>query len=345
MMHKLKSLSWSKRHIWFAVYAIILLYVIFDRRMHVLMNETLLVGIPLMLVAMGGLYSERSGIVNIALEGIMIFGAFVAFTFAHVVNIYTLNPQLVLVILLIVGGLAGVLLSLLHAFSSINMRANQVISGTALNLFAPAFSVVMMKFLVGKEEVETALPIIRRLPILSDIPVIGRIFFTDFLLTIYIGLLIFAVATFVLYKTRFGLRLRACGENPQAADAAGINVYRMRYAGVMISGLLAGIGGVSLIIFITSLFKGNASGYGFLALAVLISGQWNPFKVISFSLLFAFLSRLAYATSSFPLLQQLGNAEVYRMLPYFATLVVLAFMSKNSRAPKAAGEPYDQGKR
>ena len=184
---------------------------------------------------------------------------------------------------------------------------------------------------------------------LGDIPVIGQLFFQRTYITVYIGLALLAIVTVIFYKTRFGLRLRACGEHPHAADSVGINVYFMRYAGVSLSGILGGIGGFFYAVGITD---GNVSGhtgvagFGFLALAVMIFGQWKPIRIFFAALFFAFLRTLAYSVSLIPFLANLGiDQTYYKMLPYVATMVVLAFTSKRSRAPKSAGIPYDKSER
>ena len=313
-----------------------------------LFRQTLLFSIPLLVVALGGMFSERSGVVNIALEGIMIFGAFVSIFFIHTMqNSGALSRQTLLIVALIIAGVSGILLSLLHAFAAIHMKADQTISGTALNLFAPAFGIFMAKMIQSTQNIRFTNEFrIEEVPVLSKIPVIGDIFFKQTYITTYLGLLILAISAFVLYKTRFGLRLRACGENPQAVDSAGISVYKIRYAGVLISGLLGGIGGLIYIIPISTEYSSSVAGYGFLALAVLIFGQWRPLRILMAAFFFGFAKTIANAYSGVPFLLGLGIPKlVFQLLPYAATLVLLAFTSKNSAAPRASGEPYDKSKR
>ena len=316
-----------------------------------IVRVSLFVAIPLIIVATAGLYSERSGVVNIALEGIMTFGIVFGALFSHYANEAGLTGFPLFLVGLVAAGIAGTLLSILHAFASVNMKANQVISGTALNIFAPAFGIFMARALFdgyGKIPLPQSAMFIRESGFLSQIPILGDILFTKTFPTILTGIVIFVVATVVMYTTKFGLRLRACGEHPQAADAAGINVARMRYAGVMISGLLAGMGGFMFQIPISRNYDPlfAAAGYGFLALAVLISGQWKPLRILAVGLLFGFVARLSSMNVLIPALNNLDlPTEVYYMIPYVATIIVLAFTSKNSMAPKAAGEPYDAGKR
>ncbi len=303
--------------------------------------------IPLTVVALGGMFSERSGIVNIALEGIMVFGASLGIFFVYFFE-GTFPPQIMLIFALIVALISGVVFSLLHAYASVNLKANQVISGTALNLFATSFHVFIARLVTptGVEGVKfNNVFRIATIPVLSDIPIIGPILFTNTYLTTFIGFIILAIASFVLYKTRFGLRLRACGEHPQAADSVGINVNRMRYMGVMISGALAGIGGLILVVPSTVEYAGVVSGYGFLALAVLIFGQWKPSKIILAAAFFGLMQTISNS-SGLNFFINLGiHKYFYQIMPYVATLIVLTFTSKRSAGPKAAGEPYDPGKR
>ncbi|TNF07717.1 MAG: ABC transporter permease [Bacillota bacterium] len=303
--------------------------------------------IPLILVAYGGLYSERSGVVNIALEGIMIFGAFIGIIFLERTQNGSMNSQLAYFIAIIIAGLSGIIFSLIHAFASINMKANQIISGTALNLLAPSFALFLIKIMYGGEDIAFRDNyFVRDMGFLSDIPVIGPIFFQRTYFSTFYAIVIIIIVAILLYKTRLGLRLRACGEHPHAADAAGINVKKMRYIGVMMSGLLAGIGGLVLIIPLDVAFRATASGYGFLALGILISGQWKPFRIIVVAIFFGFMLNLSGAYPSIAFLRNLELPDkLYSIFPFVLTLIVLVFASKNSQAPKAAGEPYDQGKR
>jgi simple sugar transport system permease protein len=304
--------------------------------------------IPLLIVALGGMFSERSGVVNIALEGIMVVGAFCSIFFINKMQ-HLMSGQLLLLLAILVAAASGMLFSLLHAYAAINLRSDQTISGTALNMFAPAFAIYMARMLQPNNVQQVAFTNtfrIRSVPVLGNIPVLGPIFFQNTYITTYIGLVILAVSAFVLYKTRFGLRLRSCGEHPQAADSVGINVYRIRYAGVMISGALAGLGGLVFVIPTSTNFNATVSGYGFLALAVLIFGQWKPLRIFFAALFFGLMKTIASAYSGISFLQGLPiPSDIYKMIPYIATLIVLAFTSKNSQAPKASGVPYDRGRR
>lgn len=315
-----------------------------------LIQNMLPVGIALLLVALGGMFSERSGIINIALEGIMLFGAFFGALFVLSVQKSGMGAQTILLLGMLVAAISGWLYSLLLAFASVNMKADQVITGTALNMLIPAVILLFSKMFFGSDGVTTNISFyIRKIPVLGDIPILGPLFFRNTYLTVIIGFVLLAIAVVLLYKTKFGLRLRACGEHPHAADSVGINVYLMRYAGVSLSGILGGIGG---FFYSVGVLDGNISGhtgvagFGFLALAVMIFGQWKPLRILGAAMFFAFLRTLAYSISLIPFLYSLGiNQNYYKMLPYLATMVVLALTSKHSRAPKAEGIPYDKSQR
>ena len=319
-----------------------------------IMQHTMFFMVPLMVVALGGLFSEKSGVVNIALEGKMILGAF---TGILTISLYQdrLPGYPILFIALLVAIATGILVSLLHAYAAINLKANQVISGIAINMFAPAFAIYSARIITGTQNVNfTDQFRIGSVPLLGDIPVIGRMFFQNTYITTYLGFLILAIGSFVIYKTKFGLRLRACGEHPGAADSVGISVAKMRYSGVILSGALAGLGGVMLVIPAFTVFSGTVSGYGFLALAVLIFGGWNPIKIIFAAFFFGLMQAIAASytgiANEVPIdflrdLILLVPAHFYRMFPYVATLILLAFTSKKTVAPKALGIPYDKGQR
>jgi ABC-type uncharacterized transport system permease subunit len=311
-----------------------------------LIQQTMFFSIPLLIVALGGMFSERSGVINIALEGIMVMGAFISIGFINVFQ-DRLSGQGLFLLAFLVAAVAGALFSLLHAFASVNLKADQTISGTALNMFAPAFALFMARMVQGKSQVPfTDTFHIERVPVLGDIPVIGPMFFQNCYLSTYIGILIFIAASVLIIRTRFGLRLRACGEHPQAADSVGINVYKIRYAGVLISGVLAGVGGLIFVIPTSTNFNASVAGYGFLALAVLIFGQWRTKGILGAAFFFGILKTLASAYSGIPVIKDLPIPnEIYKMLPYVVTLIVLAFSSGKSKAPKAEGIPYDKGSR
>ena len=311
--------------------------------LYFLAQQTMFFAIPLLIVALGGMFSERSGVVNIALEGIMIMGAFTSILFIYFTQ-DAVHGQLLLILAVLVAGASGLVFSLLHAYASINMKADQVISGTALNMMAPAVAIFAARMIRGVQQIPFINQFhIKSVPLLGKIPVVGPMLFQNAYITTYIGFGILVVSSVVLYKTRFGLRLRACGEHPQAADSVGINVYKIRYMGVMISGMLGGIGGLIFVIPTSTDFNASVAGYGFLALAVLIFGQWKPWRIFYSALFFGIMKTIASAYSSVPFMQDLPvSNEIYKMVPYIATLVVLAFSSKRSQAPKASGQPYNK---
>lgn len=313
-----------------------------------LFQQMMFFSIPLLIVALGGMFSERSGVVNIALEGIMVMGAFCSIFFLNKTQSF-MSGQGQLVLALLIAASAGLLFSLLHAYAAISLRSDQTISGTALNMFAPAFAIYMARTLQenGVQQIQFANTFrIKHVPVLGDIPFLGPLLFQNTYITTYIGFVILVAAAIVLYKTRFGLRLRACGEHPQAADSVGINVYRIRYAGVLISGALAGMGGLIFVVPTSTNFNATVAGYGFLALAVLIFGQWKPLRILFAALFFGLMKTVAASYSGISFLKGMPiPSDVYKMIPYIATLIVLAFTSKQSQAPRASGIPYDKGSR
>lgn len=252
-----------------------------------LFQQTMYFFIPLLIVALAGMFSERGGIVNIALEGTMIIGALTGILLINIAG-DSMSGQGLLLLALLMAGLTGLVFSLLLGYAAINLKANQIIVGTALNLLSPAVSIFVARIFFGVQQITFSNTFrIESVPILGDIPILGPMLFQNAYLTTYLGILIFVISWVLLSRTRFGLRLRACGEHPQAADSVGINVYRMRYAGVLLSGFLGGIGGLIFVIPTSTSFNASVSGYGFLALAVLIFGQWKPGKIF-----FAALSSL-----------------------------------------------------
>ena len=313
--------------------------------MLLLLQYTLIFASVLLLVALGGCFSEHSGVINIGLEGIMVMGALGG---ALMMKFLPAGTSAFLVVLLTVLAsiLLGLIYSLLLAVAAVNFKADQTLVGTAMNLLGTAAATVFVKAMntaADPDNVSSAIQYLNgRKAFLVDI---GGFEFNWCMLLAVIALVI---AYVVLYKTRFGLRLCACGEHPQAADSVGINVYRMRYAGVLISGVLGGLGGIVYIIAGVSewKFENGVAGFGFLALAVMIFGQWKPTRIALAALLFGFFRALGNVYSGFDLLSSLNlPSSVYNMLPYIISLVVLAFTSQKSRAPKAEGIPYDKGQR
>lgn len=311
-----------------------------------IMRQTLYVAVPLMIVALGGLFSERSGIINIALEGIMVFASFFGILIMHILE-DSMSGQALYLIALLVAALSGMFIAAFHAYASINMNADQTISGTAINLFAPAFTIYTARLFYSVKEIPFKNTfLIREIPILSKIPLLGPVLFQRTYISTFIGIVLLFFVRFLMYETRFGLRLRAAGDNPHALEAAGVSVHRMRWLAVVISGALAGMGGLMLTVPISTAFSGTANGYGFLAIAILIFGQWQPRPILYTSLFFSLTLVISNTYSAIPFLLRLNiPEEIFKMLPYLATLIVLFFTSKTSTAPKALGEPYDQGKR
>lgn len=314
--------------------------------MVLLLQYTLIFASVLMLVALGGCFAERSGVINIGLEGIMVIGALGGALVMKFLPV-TVGAPVMVIVTILAAAVFGLLFSLLLAVAAINFKADQTITGTAMNMLATAGATVAVKAMntaasggndVSSDIVYTAakdLFIVR----------LGSFEFNWFML---VAALCLGISFVVLYKTRFGLRLRACGEHPQAADSVGINVYKMRYAGVLISGLLGGLGGIVYITAGVSVwkFENGVAGFGFLALAVMIFGAWHPLKIALAALLFGFFRALGNVYSGFDFMMALNiPSVVYNMLPYIISLVVLAFTSKKSRAPKAEGIPYDKGTR
>ena len=340
-----------------------------------IIQQTLLYAVPLMIVALAGVFAERSGIINLALEGIMIFGAFIGVLFVRsmqdmdvFLNAARQGSWLTLqgleILAMLVSAALGALFSLLLSFASINLKADQTIGGTALNLMAPAMVLFLIRIIDGQNILDMKTGdsatwfMLKKstfgIPKSQNIGFFGETFLNKVYLATYICILLFIIMSILLYKTRFGLRLRACGENPQAADSLGINVYKMRYAGTTISGALAGMGGFVYALTTTNCTSnGDVAGFGFLALAVMIFGNWKPLNIAGASLLFGLFKCIAAAYSSIDIngdgvymLAEIGiSSHLYRMLPYLVTLVVLAFTSKKSRAPKAEGIPYEKGSR
>lgn len=321
-----------------------------------LFTSTLETMIPLLIVAIGAMICEKSGVTNIALEGIMIFGAFVGCWFVKIVEPETLvlaaqqtNGEKSVLFLggALVGGIAGLLFSWLHAYASISMKADQTISATALNLVAPAIAIFVARSVLGGRHIEYKTTFkMAEVGAFADIPVLGDLFFKNVNVGFYLGIVILLVAYVFLYKTKTGLRLMACGENPHAADSLGVNIYRIRYGAVLTSGFLGGLGGFVFAVSMGKSFEGTVSGFGFLAIAVLIFGNWRPFRVLFAAFFFGLMKTVAISYSAIPFLSVLNiNTNLYKMIPYVATLFVLIATSKSSHAPKAAGKIYDQGTR
>ena len=342
--------------------------------MSFLIRQTLVYAIPLMIVALAGIFAERSGIINLALEGIMIFGAFSGVLLVRILQSFGLfdaakeagwmHLQGYLLLVMLGAAILGAIFAMLLAFAAINLKADQTIGGTALNMLAPALVLFFVRILANQNVLlllsgDSASWFMVKKTMLgfekdAQLSMLGEAFLNKVYLTTYFCILIFIILSILLYKTRFGLRLRACGENPQAAASLGINVLKMRYIGVAISGALAGMGGfVYAVTTCNCSASGDVAGFGFLALAVMIFGNWKPLNVAGGALLFGLFKCIAASYSTLDIngdgvfwLSEIGiNSSFYRLLPYLITLLVLAFTSKSSRAPKAEGIPYDKSTR
>lgn len=311
----------------------------------IVVSSALVYSAPLVFTALGGTFSERSGIVNVGLEGIMVMGAFssVVFNLTFGESIGGSTPWLGL----LVGGLTGVIFSLIHALATVNFRADHIISGTVINMLAPSLAIFLTRVLYENHG-QTAMIQYgfgkTTIPVLSKIPFIGPIFFTGTSLPAYLSIVVAVIAYIVLFKTTFGLRLRSVGEHPQAADTLGINVYGMRYAGVLISGLLGGIGGaivaqsISLNFSITTI-----AGQGFIAMAAMIFGKWNPIGAMGAALFFGLAQSLSVIGSYIPIIQDIPSVWL-EIAPYLLTIIVLVLFIGNSEGPAANGSTYVKSK-
>ena len=313
--------------------------------MLLLIQYTLIFASVLLLVALGGCFSEHSGVINLGLEGIMVIGALGgALMMRYLPDSMAAFPTIILVLL---GAVVfGVAYSALLGVACINFKADQTIVGTALNMLGVAAATVLVKAINTAADPNNVSSEIQYVEAKKKFLVsIGGFEFNWFML---IAVVMLVVAYVVLYKTKFGLRLMACGEHPQAADSVGINVLKMRWCGVLISGMYGGLGGICYILAGVSLwkFENGVAGFGFLSLAVMIFGQWKPTRIALAALLFGLFRALSNVYFGFPALMALNiPGSVYNMMPYVISLVVLAFTSKKSRAPKAEGIPYDKGQR
>ena len=321
-----------------------------------MLQKTLIYAIPLLIVALAGTFAERSGIINIALDGIMIFGSFIGALVVYLIqsnDILTGHPQIIFLIAMLSAAVAGAVFSLLLSFSSIKLKGDQTIGGTALNLLAPAIALFFIKVFFMQDKL--VMPKDIGYVILNpDSSGVAAVFFDKAYISTYIAIGLFIVLSIWMYKTKTGLRLRSCGEHPQAADSVGINVHKMRYLGTTISGALGGLGGYIYIATTAGgTCEGTVAGMGFLAIAIMIFGNWKPLTIALGSLLFGFLKCLSVIYTQLDLngdgvaaLAELGlPMYFYNLIPYVTVLIVLAFTSKNSRAPKAEGIPYDKGQR
>lgn len=311
----------------------------------IIISSSLLAAAPLIFTALGGVFSERSGVVNIGLEGLMIIGAFssIVFNLAFADKLGAATPWVALLVAMAVGAV----FSLLHAVASITFRADQVVSGVAINFLALGLSLFLVKKMFGKGQTDMIQENFKKvdIPFLSDIPVIGKIFFSNISYVSYVAIIVALIAWYVIYKTPFGLRIRSVGEHPMAADTMGVNVTKMRYIGVMLSGVFGGLGGAVYAQSITLDFSySTISGQGFMALAAMIFGKWHPVGAMGAALFFGFAQSLSIVSSSIPFLQNIPGV-VLLIAPYVLTILALAGFIGRADAPKASGEPYIKGSR
>lgn len=313
----------------------------------IIIPSTLLTAAPLIFTSLGGVFSERSGVVNIGLEGLMWVGAFtgaVATLFLEHAGVGAASPW----IAILIAAAAGGVFSLIHAVVSISFHADQTVSGVALNFLASGLTIYLVKMIYnGQGQTPYIANNIDKttIPVLGQIPFIGPIFFQQVTYTSYIAILFAFVCWYILFKTTFGLRLRAVGEHPEAADTLGISVIKFRYIGVMISGVLGGIGGAVYLVTITSNFNiSTIAGQGFLALAAMIFGKWHPIGAMLGSLFFGFAQALSITSQQIPYLDRLPSV-ILMIAPYVLTLIVLAGFVGKAEPPKADGVPYFKGQR
>jgi ABC-type uncharacterized transport system permease subunit len=312
-----------------------------------MLTLALIYSTPIIIASLGGLFSERSGVVNIALEGLMMFGAFAGATATVLLEpSFADGSVLAPVFGLIIGALVGALISLIHAYLSVNIGADQVISGTAINLLAAGATVYLSQIIFNQQRTPTINGFNKQtVPLLNKIPIIGDVLFTNIYTMVYLAFILVVVAWYVLNKTKFGLRLRATGENPHAADSMGINVYKIRYMGVILSGILAGLAGSVMVLTQDIQYTVfSIHGTGFIALAALIFGKWKPFGLLYASLFFGFSQVLSVYANDIPIISSLPY-EFFYALPYVFTVIALVLFSSKAVGPKAAGEPFDKSKR
>ena len=315
-----------------------------------LLQKTLIYAAPLLIVALGGMFAERSGVINLALEGEMIFGAFCGAILARAMvlsGVLANDMQLLFLIALLFSAICGGLFSLLLSFSAINMKADQTIGGTALNMLAAAVVNAFALALFNSEKIQMPANFAGYVVLNDGLPAIVQVFGDKAYLSTYLIVVVFIMLSIWIYKTKTGMRLRSCGEHPQAAASVGINVFKMRYLGTTISGCLAGIGGYAYIATVANgTAESSVGGMGFLALAIMIFGNWKPVGIALGALLFGFLKCIGPVSSSMEFLKNLGlPMYFYNIIPYVVVLVVLALTAKKSGCPKAEGIPYDKGMR
>lgn len=304
-----------------------------------IINNMILFATPLIFAALGGVFNERSGVVNIGLEGLMLFGAFTG----AVVSISTSSHWAGIIAAIV----AGALFALPHAVATVTFKADQIVSGVALNFLSLGLAIFLLKLIYdGAAQTPTIESVFTRypIPLLSSIPFLGPAIFT-LNPTSYLAFIVVGLAYYVLFKTPFGLRIRAVGEHPHAADTAGISVTRMRYYAVMLSGALASLGGAVYPLAISNEFSQTTiAGQGFMALAAMIFGKWHPVGAMGAALFFGFTTSLAITGQVYGLTKYIPG-EVLYMLPFVFTILALAGFVGRADAPAAIGRPYEKGSR
>lgn len=295
---------------------------------------------PIIVAAIGVLYSERSGVTNIAIEGVMVIGAFVAATVLYYTeaSMGDLGPWFSIFL----AGFAGLAYSAIHAFIAIDLEGDQTISGTALNMLAPALGVYLCQIIFGQQRSQAFQRgfVKTTIPGLSDIPILGRLFFSNIYPTFYLALLVVILTFIILWKTPLGLRLRAAGEHPAAVDSLGISVRKLRYGGVLSSGFLGGMaGGIMVLTQSTQFTASSIHGMGFISIAALIFGRWNPWGVLGAGFFFGFSQIFGIYSRNIPLFANIPP-EFFQAVPYALTVVALLLFSRKSAAPKSVGIPY-----
>lgn len=313
--------------------------------LYFIVPSALLYATPLILTGTGALFSERAGVIGLGVEGLMVVGAF---TGIYVnLEFYDQFGTNVIWVALLAALVAGAIFSLIIAVAAVTFRADQTVTGVAVNMLAAAITVFLVKLIYQKGQTDMIQAPIRRfeIPYLADIPFFGKLLFHNVYSTTIIALVVAFAAWFVLFKTPFGLRLRAVGEHPMAADTMGINVAKMRYIGVMISGALAGVAGASLAMTVSGDFSASTiAGQGFIAIAAMIFGKWHPLGTLGAALFFGLAQTLGIAGGTIPYVQNIPSV-ILQILPYVLTILALAGFIGKAVAPKASGEPYIKGKR
>lgn len=305
-----------------------------------LISTTIIYSAPLAFTAVGGSFSEHGGVVNVGLEGIMTMGAFssIVFNLTFGSSLGTWTPWIGLA----VGALVGLAIAWLHALATVTLRADHIVSGTVVNLIAPALGVFLIKVIYGKGQTNQINQSFgySDVPLLDKIPILGKLFFQNTSYPALLSILVAVLSYYVIYKTRFGLRLRSVGENPQAADTLGLNVARLRYEGVLLSGVLGGIGGALYAESIALNFAiSTIAGQGFISMAAMIFGRWNPIGAMLASMFFGLSQSLSVIGAQIPVIKNIPSVWL-QIFPYILTIVVLTIFFGKTKAPKADGVNY-----